>query len=61
MKKIIIILAAVFTCIAALAQKTETIPDPPYLPIDERTNLVTYQDVVKQEGTPKVLYDRAME
>ena len=61
MKKIIIILAAVFTCIAALAQKNETIPDPPYLPIDERTNLVTYQDVVKQEGTPKVLYDRAME
>ena len=61
MKRIIIILAAVFTCIAAIAQKTETVPDPPYLPIDERTNLVTYQDVVKQEGTPQVLYARAME
>ena len=59
MKKIIIFLAAICACIAALAQKTE-IPEAPYLPIDERTNLVTYQDVVKQEGTPQVLYDRAM-
>lgn len=59
MKKIIIFLAATCACIAALAQKTE-IPEAPYLPIDERTNLVTYQDVVKQEGTPQVLYDRAM-
>ena len=59
MKKIIIILAAICACIAALAQKTETL-EAPYLPIDERTNLVTYQDVVKQEGTPQVLYERAM-
>ena len=59
MKKIIIFLAAICACIAALAQKTE-IPEAPYLPIDERTNLVTYQAVVKQEGTPQVLYDRAM-
>lgn len=59
MKKIIIFLAAICACVAALAQKTE-IPEAPYLPIDERTNLVTYQDVVKQEGTPQVLYDRAM-
>ena len=60
MKKIIVFLAAVLECVAALAQKTE-IPEAPYLPIDERTGLVTYQDVVKQEGTPKVLYDRAMD
>ena len=60
MKKIIVFLAAVLACVAALAQKTE-IPEAPYLPIDERTGLVTYQDVVKQEGTPKVLYDRAMD
>jgi hypothetical protein len=59
MKKIIIFLVAICACIAALAQKTET-PEAPYLPIDERTNLVTYQDVVKQEGTPQVLYERAM-
>ena len=58
MKKILIFLA-VCVSMTAFAQKTE-IPEAPYLPIDERTNLVTYQDVVKQEGTPKVLYDRAM-
>ena len=58
MKKILILLA-VCVSMTAFAQKTE-IPEAPYLPIDERTNLVTYQDVVKQEGTPKVLYDRAM-
>ena len=59
MKKIIIFLVAICACLAAFAQKTET-PEAPYLPIDERTNLVTYQDVVKQEGTPQVLYVRAM-
>ena len=40
------------------AQKPNQLPVPD-LPIDERTNLVTYQDVVKQEGTPQVLYARA--
>ncbi|MBQ4440566.1 MAG: DUF4468 domain-containing protein [Bacteroidales bacterium] len=61
MKRIIVVLVAVFACLATFAQKTTETPEAPYLPIDERTNLVTYQDVVKQEGTPKVLYDRAME
>ena len=60
MKKVIFSLVVLMMSVAAFAQKTET-PEAPYLPIDERTNLVTYQDVVKQEGTPKVLYDRAME
>lgn len=46
--------------VIAFAQKNET-PTPPDMPIDERTNLVTYQDVVKQEGTPDVLYNRAMD
>ena len=59
MKRIIVFLAVIFTCTAVFAQKQE-IPEAPNLPIDERTGLVTYQDVVKQEGTPKVLYDRAM-
>ena len=60
MKKVIFSLVVLMMSLAAFAQKTE-IPEAPNLPIDERTNLVTYQDVVKQEGTPKVLYDRAME
>jgi hypothetical protein len=59
MKKVIFSAIILLISVVAFAQKTET-PEAPYLPIDERTNLVTYQDVVKQEGTPKELYDRAM-
>ncbi len=60
MKRIIVFLTVMCMSAAVFAQKNE-IPEVPVLPIDERTNLVTYQDVVKQEGTPKVLYDRAMD
>lgn len=60
MKRFFPTVLAVMICAAAFAQKNET-PEAPYLPIDERTNLVTYQDVVKQEGTPAVIYERAME
>ncbi|MBR3573252.1 MAG: DUF4468 domain-containing protein [Bacteroidales bacterium] len=60
MKKVMMFLAAAMMIVVAHAQKPSQLPVPD-LPIDERTNLVTYQDVVKQEGTPKVLYDRAME
>ena len=60
MKKHFLTAIVFFISIVAFAQKNES-PTPPYLPIDERTNLVTYQDVVKQDGTPAVLYERAME
>jgi len=59
MKKIAIFAMLLVIVAVAFAQKPAQIPVPD-LPIDERTNLVTYQDVVKQEGTPQVLYDRAM-
>lgn len=48
---------AVVCCLSA--QKPSQQLPVPDLPIDERTHLVTYQDVVKQEGTPQVLYSRA--
>lgn len=60
MKKQFFCFIYIFAAFIASAQKGETLT-PPDLPIDERTNLVTYQDVVKQEGTPAVLYERAME
>ncbi len=59
MKKIALLIAAAFVMLCANAQKPSKLPVPD-LPIDERTNLVTYQDVVKQEGTTKELYERAM-
>ena len=59
MKKIAMFATMLVIVAVAFAQKPFQLPVPD-LPIDERTNLVTYQDVVKQEGTPQVLYDRAM-
>lgn len=59
MKKIVLMVVVLLTAIVTNAQKPNQLPVPD-LPIDERTNLVTYQDVVKQEATPKVLFDRAM-
>lgn len=58
MKKLILTLTVLMAVCGLSAQKPNQLPVPD-LPIDERTNLVTYQDVVKQEGTPQVLYARA--
>lgn len=41
------------------AQKPSELPVPA-LPIDERTHIVTYQDVIQEPGTPQELYKRAM-
>ena len=60
MKRIAFSLMMLAVVLSAAAQKPKTELPEPALPIDERTNLVTYQDVVQQQGTPKVLFDRAM-
>ncbi len=60
MKKILVFFCLTAISVCTFAQKPSKQLPVPDLPIDERTNLVTYQDVVKQEGTPQVLYDRAM-
>ncbi len=60
MKRIAFVFALLISVSAVSAQKPAKDLPVPDLPIDERTNLVTYQDVVKQEGTPAVLYERAM-
>ncbi len=60
MKKIVSILLVMVVAMTAMAQKPEKLPVPD-LPIDERTQLVTYQDVIQMEGaTPDTLYNRAM-
>lgn len=61
MKKISLAICLLIVSFCAFAQKNNTNLPEPALPIDERTNLVTYQDVVQEEGTPQVLYDRAMD
>lgn len=59
MRKISLFLLLAMLSTIAFAQKNK-LPEEPTLPIDERTNLVTYQDVVNEPGTPQELYDRAM-
>ena len=59
MRKISLFLLLVMLSTIAFAQKNK-LPEEPTLPIDERSNLVTYQDVVNEPGTPQELYDRAM-
>ena len=61
MKKISLAICLLIVSFCAFAQKNNTNLPEPALPIDERTNLVTYQDVIQEEGTPQVLYDRAMD
>ena len=59
MKKQLLTLCLLIVSLCVSAQKKNELPVPD-LPIDENTHLVTYQDVIKQEGTPKVFYDRAL-
>lgn len=58
-RKVFIALCALFSGIMiSFAQKVEEVV--PNLPIDEDTKLVTYKEVVQQQGSPEVLYDRAL-
>ena len=59
MKKVLfgIFIFALFN--VAFGQK-EKVLEAPYLPINEDTKLVTYQDVVTEKASPQELYDRAM-
>ena len=59
MKKTLLFFSMMLMTVIAMAQKPEELPVPA-LPIDDRTQLVTYQDVIQQQGTPQELYDRAL-
>jgi hypothetical protein len=55
-----IILGIFLISVFGAVQAQNTHPEPPYLPIDEDTKLVTYKEVVNEKGSPQELYDRAM-
>ncbi len=60
MKKTVFLHIVLLTAWSAIAQKPSKL-EVPNLPIDERTQLVTYQDVVTMEGaSADTLYNRAM-
>ena len=60
MRKLSLLILMLLTVLAAFPQKNKNL-EKPALPIDEATQTVTYKEVVKQEGTPQELFDRAME
>lgn len=59
MKRSILIVLLLSVVTLGFAQKKNT-PAPPDMPIDDKSQLITYQDVVQENATAKVLYDRAL-
>lgn len=55
MIRILLLFAALIGMNPLWSQETDTLP-----PVDEHTGLITYQEVVEQEGTPSKLFDRAV-
>ncbi len=59
MKRSILFLLLLAVAVMGYAQK-KTTPEAPDLPIDDDTQLITYQEVIQENGTQKELYDRAV-
>lgn len=59
MKKLLLVMCLICTSSLLVAQKAGDLPIP-NLPVDEKTKLVTYQEVVQEPGSIQELYDRAM-
>lgn len=61
MKKSLILSVMIVFCVAtATAQKDKPL-QPPVLPIDSTTKMITYKEVVTQQGSSAELYKRAMD
>jgi hypothetical protein len=59
-KAYLVALAMMFATTIASAQKDKE-PQPPTLPIDSTTKLITYRGVVTQQGTQTELFQRALD
>ncbi|MDD6582022.1 MAG: DUF4468 domain-containing protein [Bacteroidales bacterium] len=59
MKKTLFIALIMCIAVAGFAQK-KTIPPVPNVPMDDETGLITYKEVIQENGTAKELYDRAL-
>ena len=59
MKRFTFLVLLLSVAMMGFAQK-KTTPPPPDMPLDNNTQLITYQDVVQVDATAKVLYDRAL-
>lgn len=59
MKRFTFLVLLLSVAMMGFAQKKTTTP-PPDMPIDNNTQLITYQDVVQVDASAKDLYDRAL-
>jgi len=61
MKKQFITLALMVLVSVAFGQKKNQVDlTPPKMPVDQSTKLITYAEVVQQQGTPEELYNKAL-
>ena len=60
MKKFSIFVLLLSVVMLGFAQKKNTTPVAPDMPIDDDTQLITYQEVIQEKGSAQELYDRAM-
>lgn len=59
-RKNIVFIISYLLLFTVSAQKKSVDIEPPYLPIDEHTQLITYQYTVQVEGSPDSIYTRAL-
>lgn len=61
MKRFTLLVLFLSVAMLGFAQKKNTTTQPaPDMPVDDETQLITYQEVIQENGTAKVLYDRAI-
>lgn len=60
MKRILLILTLLAIVMVGYSQKKGSTPVAPDMPIDDETQLITYQEVIQENGTAQELYERAL-
>ena len=60
MKRILLFFAMIAVVMAGYSQKKGSAPEIPAMPIDDDTQLITYQEVIQENGSAQELYERAL-
>ena len=60
MKRILLFFVMLAVAMTVYGQKKGTAPVAPNMPIDEDTQLITYKEVIQENGSAQELYERAL-
>ena len=60
MKRFSLFILLISVAMLGFSQKKSTTPVAPDMPIDDDSQLITYQEVIQEKGSASELYDRAM-